>query len=82
MQSIRDPELGLEETLRMMETILIDHSENSFVLKRSHESYCKSRDNSGREPTMNGREPAMATVITSHNCIRPGHKKERLQSVE
>ena len=23
---------------------------------------------------MNGRESAMATVITCHNCKRPGHK--------
>ena len=74
MQSISDPELGHEETMSMMKIVFINHSERSSVSKRSQESYGKSRDSSGRETTMNGRESAMATVITCHNCKRPGHK--------
>ena len=72
MQSIRDPELGLEKIMSMMRTIFINHPERSSVSKRSKESYRKSRDNSGREATING--SAMATVITCHNCKRPEHK--------
>ena len=60
----------------MMKTTFINHSERSSVLRRSQESYRKIRDISGREPTMNGQDSAMATVITRHNCKRPGHKKK------
>ena len=74
VQPIRDPDLRLDEIMSMMKTIFINHSERSSVPKRSQESYRKSRDSSGREPRMNGREPAMATVITCHNCTRLGHK--------
>ena len=74
MQSISDPELGFEETMSMMKIMFINHSERLSVSKRSQESYRKSRDNSGREATMNGRESAMATVITCYNCKRPGHE--------
>ena len=38
--------------------------------------YRKICDNSSREPTMNGRESAMATVITYNNCKRPGQKNK------
>ena len=60
----------------MIKTILFGHSEKSYVSKRIQESYRKSRDNNGREPTINCREPAMATVITCHNWKRPEHKKK------
>ena len=74
MQSIRDPGLGLGEIISIKKMIFINHSKRSSVPKRSHESYRKSRDNSGRDPIMNGRELAMASVFTCHNCKRPGHK--------
>ena len=35
MQSVRDPDLGLEEIIGMMKTIFINHSERSSVPKRS-----------------------------------------------
>ena len=76
MQSIKDPALGLEKIISMMKTIFIIHLKRSSVPKRSQESYRKSCDSSGREPTMNGRESAIATVITCHNCKRLGHKKK------
>ena len=41
----------------------------------SQGSYRKGRD-SIREPTINDRESAMATVITCHNCERPGQKNK------
>ena len=76
MQSISNPELGLGNIIGMMKTIFINHSERSSVPKRSQESYRKNRDSSGHESKMNGRKSAMATVITCHNCKRPGHKKK------
>ena len=39
MKSTRDPELGLEEIIGMMKTILIDHSDMLSAPKRSQESY-------------------------------------------
>ena len=44
----------------MTKNIFINLSEKSSVPSL----YNKSRDNSGREPKMNGRESAMATAIT------------------
>ena len=58
----------------MVKTIFINYSDRSSVPKRSQESYRKSRDNNGREATMNGRESAIATVLVRHKCKRPGHK--------
>ena len=75
IQGIRGPDLCLEEVNNMMKTIFINHSERSSASKRNHQSYRKSRD-SGREPTMNGRESALATFVTCHNCKRPGHIKQ------
>ena len=60
----------------MTNTIFINHSERSSVPKKSQESYRKSRDLSGREPTMSGRESAMVTIIIIHNCKRPRHNKK------
>ena len=76
MQSLRDPELGLEEIISLTKTIFINDSERLSVPKRSQELYRKSRDDSSREPTMNSRESTMTTVITGHNCKRPGYKKK------
>ena len=74
MQSMRGPDLGLEEIMGMMKTIFINHSERSSVPKRSQESYRKVW-NSGREPrTDNVRESAM--TLTCHNCKKKGHKKK------
>ena len=39
MQAIRDPELGLEEIIGMMKTIIINHSERLSFPKKSQESY-------------------------------------------
>ena len=73
-QSVRDPDLGLEEIIGMIKTIFINHSERSLVLKRSKESYRKVH-NSGRESrTDSVRESAM--YLTCHNCKRPGHTKK------
>ena len=76
MQSVRDPDLGLEENIGMMQTICINHGKRSSIPKRSQESYRKSRDNSGREPKTNGRKSAMAAIITCHTCERPRDKKK------
>ena len=60
----------------MTKKMFINHSERLSVLKKSQESYREGRDKSGREPTMNGRESTMASVITCHNGKRSGHKKK------
>ena len=72
--TLRNPELGLEEVVSMMNTIFINYSKrrSSVVPERSQESYRKSRDNSGCEATINCQESAMATAITCHNCKRSG----------
>ena len=49
MESVRDPDLGLEEIVGMMKTIFINHSERSSVPKTRKKSYRKVRS-SGREP--------------------------------
>ena len=67
-QSIRDPDLRLEEVIRMTKTIFMYHPERSSVPKKSQDSYRKSRDISCREPIMNGRVSAMVTIITCHSC--------------
>ena len=64
MQPIRDSALGLEELTSMTKTIFINHSKRSSVPKKSQASYRKSHDSSGREPTTNGQESGMFTVIT------------------
>ena len=76
MQSIRNLDLGIEEIISMTNTTFINHSERSSVPKKCQESYRKSCDISGREPTLNGRESAMVTIIIIHNCKRPGHKRK------
>ena len=76
IQTIRDLDLEIGEIISMTNTIFINHSERSSVPKKSQELYRKSRDISGREPTMNDRESAMVTTIIIHNCKRPGHKKK------
>ena len=74
-QSLRDPDLGLDEIIDRVKTIFINHSERSSVSKRSKESYRKVRNNSGCEPgTNNVRESAM--TFTCHNCKKPGHEKK------
>ena len=73
LQSIRDPDLGLEEIISMMKTIFINHSEKSSVPERSQAPYRKRYD-SGRKSTTNSRELAVATVITCHKCKRPEHE--------
>ena len=62
--------------IKMIKMIFVNHSERSPVPKRSQESYRKEGRNSDCEPKMNGRESAMATAITSHNCKRPRHNKK------
>ena len=73
-QSIRDPDLGLEEIIDIMKTIFINHSERTSAPRRSQESYRKVW-NSGREPRVdNVRESAMTHTL--HNCKNPRHKKK------
>ena len=60
-QSVRDPDLGLEDIIGMVKTIFINHSERSSVPKRSKEPYSKVR-RSGREP----RTDNMHTVVNSN----------------
>ena len=73
MQSVRKPDLGLEENIGMMKTIFVNHPERSSVSKNK-ESYRKVRG-SGSEPrTDNVRESAM-TLTCHNNCKKPGHKK-------
>ena len=56
MQSVREPDLGLQEIISVMKTIFINHSERLSVPKNK-ESYRKVRS-SGSEPrTDNVREP-------------------------
>ena len=74
-KAIRNLDLSLEEITNTMKIIFINHSDRSSVPKRIQEPYRKSRDNSG-EPTMNGRESAMTTVFTCHNCKKREHKKK------
>ena len=74
MQSIRDRDLGLGAIIRMMKTVVINHSEESSVPKRRQELYRKVW-NSGRESrTDNERESTM--TLTCHNCKKPGHEKK------
>ena len=74
MQSVKYPDLGLEEIIGMMKTVFANYSERSSVLKRSQESYRKVRI-SDREPRIdNVRESTM--ILTCHNCKKLGHKKK------
>ena len=56
-------------------TIFINHLERWSVPKRSQELYRKRRDSS-RDPTTNGLESAIDTVITCHSWKRPGWKEK------
>ena len=76
VQPINKNEIALEDIISMTKTIYINHTEKSLVPKKSLQSYRKNRDNSGREPKMNCRKSAMATIITCHNYKWPGHKKK------
>ena len=75
IQAIRDLDLSLGEIVSMMNTIFINDSERSPVPEMSQESYLEGRDSS-REPTINDRESAMATVITNHNCKKPADRNK------
>ena len=78
MQSVRDPDLGLEEIIGMVKTIFIDHSERSSVPERSKESYRKVWS-SVREPrTDNMRESAM--TLTCHHYKSRGMKRKIARS--
>ena len=80
VQLIRDPDLGLEEIISMMETIFINHSERSSVPKMSQE-LCRKVGNSDRESTMldNVRESGM--TVTCPNCKKSGHKMKHCKQV-
>ena len=77
MQSVRDPDLGLEEIIGMVQNDLRKtFSERLSVTERSKESYRKVRS-SGREPrTDNMRESAM--TFTCHNCKKSGKDCKQL----
>ena len=74
MQSIRDPDLGLEEITSTTKTIFINHVERSSVPKRSQESYRRLR-NSGRESRTDNVHESAVTLIY-HNCKKPRNKKK------
>ena len=50
VQSIRDPDLGLEEVISMIKILFINYSERSSIPKRSQELYRKVQK-SGHEPS-------------------------------
>ena len=75
VQSIRDPDFGLEEIINMTKTISINHSEKSSVPKKSQE-LCRKVGNNRREPTTIGRESAMTIVIFTINVKRRGIKRK------
>ena len=74
VQSIRNPDLRLEDIVSTIKTININYSERSLVPKMIREPYRQSRDR-GCETKMNGRKAAMATVIIYLNCKRSRNKK-------
>ena len=82
MQSVRDPDLGLEEIIiGMVKTILVNtsNSERSPIPKKSKESDRKVRS-SGREPrAVNVRESAM--TLTCHSCKKPEHQKKNCKEL-
>ncbi|CAN0450095.1 unnamed protein product [Ascophyllum nodosum] len=78
LEAIRDPDLSLEQTQRMMRTIFINHSERLSVTKNNPEySKYQGSNRRGRET---GRESAMSTALIT--CQRksswpPGTRKKR-----
>ena len=70
---IRDPNLGLEETISMTKTIVINHYERSLVPKRSQELYRKIW-NDGLESRIRNNVRESAMTLTCHSCKKPGHK--------
>ena len=66
------PGLGLEKIIGMMKKPVLNHSQTSSVPKRSQESHRKVRR------TDNARESAI--TLTSHNCKKPGHKRNIARS--
>ena len=63
MQSVRDPDFGLEESIDMMKTIFINHLERSSVPKRRKGSYRKVRSSGCDPETNNVRESAMIPYL-------------------
>ena len=77
MQSVREPDLWLEEMVGMMKTIFINHLERSSVPK--NEESCRKVRGSGSEPrTCNVRESAM--TLTCHNSKKRGIRKKIARS--
>ena len=75
MQSIKDPDLGIEEIIGRLETISTNHSERSRIPKRSQEPYCKVRNSGSGQLTYNVvRESAMTLTCRNYKKLR--HKKK------
>ena len=73
LEAIRDPDLSLEQTQRMMRTIFINHSERSSVTKDNPEY--NRHQGSNRRGRETGGESAMSTAfINCHYCKKAGHK--------
>ena len=49
MQPVKDPELGLEETVGMIKTIFINHSEKSSVPKKAGALKKRLQDVDGKD---------------------------------
>ena len=65
-QSVKDPDLGLEEIIGMSKTIFTNHPEKSSVPKRSKAS-CRKVWSNARES---------ARTLSCHHCKTPGHRKK------
>ena len=82
IQAIKNPDISLGDIEGAIKTIYMNHCERSPVPKRSQKSYCESRDR-GRESIMrdNGRETAIAAVLTCPNCKKPGHRMKHRKTL-
>ena len=81
LETIRDPDLSLEQTQRMRRTIFINHSERLSVTKTNLES--NRYQGSNRKGRETGRESAMSTaLITCHYCEKAGNKARECKKME
>ena len=79
-QSVKDPDLGLEEIIGMSKTIFINHPEMSSVPKRSKASCRKVWSNAHEPGTDNVCESAM-TLTCHYYCKKAGHKKKHCKEL-
>ena len=79
-QSVKDPDLGLEEIIGMLKAIFINHPEMSSVPKRSQAS-CRKVWSNGREPGTDNVCASAMTLTCHHYCKKPGHKKKHCKEL-